>query len=59
MLFVWWSRNLTDLERRLVAELNLRLEALPAEKYCHRFQTDRGISAAEPLRLGHELIQKR
>ncbi len=48
MLLVRWSRNLADLERRLVAELNLRLEALPAEKYCHRFQADRGISAEEP-----------
>ncbi len=47
MLFVWWSRNLTDLERRLVAELDLPLEALPVEKYCRRFQSDRGISAAE------------
>ena len=48
MLLVRWSRSLADLERRLVAELNLRLEALPAEKYCHRFQADRGISAEEP-----------
>ena len=35
MLLVQWSRNLADLERRLVAELHLRLEPLPAEKYCH------------------------
>jgi len=48
MLLVRWSRNLADLERRLVAELDLRLEALPAQKYCHRFQADRGISAEEP-----------
>jgi hypothetical protein len=38
MLLVQWSRNLADLERKLVAELHLRLEPLPAEKYCQQFQ---------------------
>jgi hypothetical protein len=35
MLLVQWSRNLAQLERRLSAELDLRLEPLPVEKYCH------------------------
>jgi len=48
MLLVRWSRILADLERRLVAELSLRLEVLPAEKYCHRFQADRGIQPRNP-----------
>jgi Recombination directionality factor-like len=48
MLLVQWSRNLPDLERKLVAELDLRLEPLPAEKYCHRIQPDRDHGQARP-----------
>ncbi|MCU1296770.1 MAG: hypothetical protein JWO91_1048 [Acidobacteriaceae bacterium] len=48
MLLVQWSRNLADLERKLVAELHLRLEPLPAEKYCQQFQANCGHGQARP-----------
>ena len=50
MLLVQWSRNLADLERRLVAELDLRLEPLPAEKYCQQFE--RRAEMLEPAQRG-------
>lgn len=48
MLLAQWARNLADLERRLIAELDLRLEPLPAEKYCQQFQADPGHGQARP-----------